>query len=114
MAHVIEQVIALNRTTPENFDAKKTTFDITGVLQEVIANNYNQIEFQEQSISLNAKPLKVIADQFSLETLFDNLIKNAIKYSGIGAEILVSAKCKANVIDIVIEDSGPGIEEEQL
>ncbi len=114
MAHVIEQVIALNRTTPENFDAKKTQFNISNLLQEVIASNFSQIDSQGQSVSLNATSMSIFADKFSLETLFDNLIKNAIKYSGIGAEILISATNNGDNITISVEDSGPGIEEEQL
>ncbi len=114
MAHVIEQVIALNRTTPENFDAKKTQFNITNLLQEVIASNFSQIDLQDQSVSLNATSMSIFADKFSLETLFDNLIKNAIKYSGIGAEILISATSNRDNITISVEDSGPGINEDQL
>ncbi|GAA5139488.1 sensor histidine kinase [Thalassotalea piscium] len=114
MAHVIEQVIALNRTTPENFDAKKTQFNISNLLQEVIASNFSKIDSQGQSVSLNATSMSIFADKFSLETLFDNLIKNAIKYSGIGAEILISATRNRDNITISVEDSGPGIHEDQL
>ncbi len=114
MAHVIEQVIALNRMTPENFDEKKTKFNIEVLLQEVIAGNFSHIDSQQQSISLNTPNLVIVAERFSLYTLFDNLIQNAIKYSGQSSEIAVKVHKKRNDIVVSVEDSGPGIETEQL
>ncbi|KMT66713.1 sensor histidine kinase [Catenovulum maritimum] len=114
MAHVIEQVITLNRTSPENFIATKVDFKLTSLLQEVIANNYDQIEINQQSISLNTSNIMINADEFSLETMLDNLLKNAIKYSGVASQIQVSASKQNKEIILVIEDSGPGIDDSQL
>lgn len=114
MAHVIEQVIALNRTTPENFQAKKEQVNLESLLQEVIANNYTLIEEQQQSISLNTEQIYLIADKFSLETLFDNLVKNAIKYSGLTSEISISAQRFDESVVCVVEDSGCGMTDEQM
>lgn len=114
MAHVIEQVITLNRTTPENFSAKKTYVKLDELLQTVISNNFADIEQSQQSISLNMSPILIFADQFSLETLFDNLLKNAVKYSGEGSEILISAYQENDKVICIVEDSGPGIENSEL
>jgi len=114
MAHVIEQVIALNRTTPENFDAKKTRFDALALLQEIVSNNYQAIDQHGQLISLDGEAVDILADRFSLETLFDNLLKNAIKYSGEGTSIALSLIHDSQHIRVLVEDSGPGIDEDQL
>ena len=114
MAHVIEQIIALNRTTPENFEDSKTTVELRELLQNVIADNYDQMELAQQTVSLEAKPTSLLGDKFSLEILFDNLLKNAIKYSGEGTSILISIKEHLNDLQVLVEDSGVGITKEHL
>lgn len=114
MAHVIEQIIALNRTTPESFDETKTTFVLREVLQTVIADNFEKMEVAQQTISLEASSVKVSGDKFSLEILFDNLLKNAIKYSGQASNIQITVEEHVNDLQVVVEDSGIGITKEHL
>jgi two-component system sensor histidine kinase QseC len=114
MAHVIEQIIALNRTTPENFEQNKVELDLRALLQDVISDNFEKIEQSQQTISLNAKPVHILGDKFSLEILFDNLIKNANKYSGKNTNILISVEDHVDNVQVVVEDSGAGIPSEQL
>lgn len=114
MAHVIEQIIALNRTTPENFEQNKVELDLRELLQGVISDNFEKIEQSQQTISLNAKPVYILGDKFSLEILFDNLIKNANKYSGNNTNIRISVEEYLGNAEVVVEDSGAGIPSEQL
>ncbi|MCW8833954.1 MAG: ATP-binding protein [Colwellia sp.] len=114
MAHVIEQIITLNRTTPENFEQSKSLLDLRTVLQQVISDNYEKIECSQQSISLKSESVPVFGDAFSLEILFDNLIKNANKYSGKNTQIRVSTIQSENIVEVVVEDSGEGISQENL
>jgi len=114
MAHVIEQVITLNRTTPESFDKSKTRLDLRELLQGVVADNYDEMELAQQNISLESEPISILGDKFSLEILFDNLLKNAIKYSGKATNILMSVNDNDVNINVVVEDSGVGITQEHL
>ena len=114
MAHVIEQIIALNRTTPENFEQNKVELDLRALLQDVISDNFEKIEQSQQTISLNSKPVRILGDKFSLEILFDNLVKNANKYSGKNTNILISVEDHVDNVQVVVEDSGAGIPSEQL
>ena len=114
MAHVIEQIITLNRITPENFEESKTSIDLRGLLQGVISDNFEGIELAKQSVSLKAEPIITYGDQFSLEVLFDNLIKNANKYSGTNTQILISAIEYTDFVQVLVEDSGAGISPEYL
>lgn len=114
MAHVIEQIIALNRTTPENFEANKVKLDLRSLLQTLISDNFEKIEQQQQSISLQAMPCYIYGDKFSLEILFDNLIKNANKYSGSHTKIQLAITETVDKVEVVIEDSGVGIDKNHL
>jgi len=109
MAHAVEQILALYRTSPEAFNQQFTSVDIEMILQTVIASLYEKIEIQHQMVSLDAQQYFVSGDEFSLITLFENLVSNANKYSGENSEIKLSVINKMGGIFIVVEDSGPGI-----
>lgn len=114
MAHVIEQIITLNRTTPENFEQSKSQLDLRSVLQQVISDNYEKIELAHQSISLQSESVSFYGDAFSLEILFDNLIKNAIKYSGGSTQVRISTIQGDDTVEVIVEDSGIGISQENI
>ncbi|GHE77296.1 two-component sensor histidine kinase [Thalassotalea profundi] len=113
MTQVTEQIIALYRFSPEYFNEKLIPINVEHLLQQVIANNYRDITKATQNISLESIPLMVLGDEFSLVTLFENLLKNSIKYAGAKSEILISTVLKHNLVIITLEDSGAGLTKEQ-
>ncbi|XQW86245.1 ATP-binding protein [Thalassotalea piscium] len=113
MTQVTEQIIALYRFSPEYFNEKLVAINIEHILQQVIANNYDDITHARQNISLESLPLMVLGDEFSLMTLFENLLKNAIKYAGSQAEIVMRTALEDDAVIITIEDSGVGLTKAQ-
>jgi signal transduction histidine kinase len=57
---------------------------------------------------------KVYADKDLLETIFRNLISNAIKFTKPNGEIILNAKKEEEFTRISISDTGVGISEENL
>jgi PAS domain S-box-containing protein len=55
---------------------------------------------------------KVKADPLAMGQVFNNLIHNAIKYTGDGQPVSVSVKADGNQVTTKIVDKGPGISEE--
>lgn len=110
MAHVIEQMIALYRFTPEQFRVNKKPTNIQMVLQDLISQNFHLLEANQQSISLDAHDSLVNGEYFALTTMFENILKNAIKYSGVGAQIQVIQKQQNNRIIVQVHDSGKGVD----
>jgi two-component system sensor histidine kinase/response regulator len=53
--------------------------------------------------------LYLVADQQMVKTILRNLINNAIKYSFIGGEIMVSAAEAGQFVEITVEDNGIGM-----
>jgi two-component system sensor histidine kinase QseC len=113
MEHLIEQILALYRTSPEQAMANFSTIDLYKLAQNKIANDYAQFEEKQQTIELIGEPSTVEGDPFALETLLQNLLSNASKYSPNEGQILVSIKRLNSEIEFVIEDSGRGIPESQ-
>ena len=52
----------------------------------------------------------VYSDQYMLQTVFRNLITNALKYTSKGGILKISSLQIANKIQVIIEDNGLGIE----
>jgi two-component system sensor histidine kinase QseC len=113
MSHVVDQILMLNRTNPAQLSVKFTLLDLHQIAQNVIANYYPKIEQRQQSISLDGMSSMVMGEALSLEILLQNLISNASKYTPDHGEILVTSHSNNNHAQLIIEDSGPGIEPSQ-
>ncbi|WP_438969736.1 ATP-binding protein, partial [Methylophaga sp.] len=109
MGHLVEQILALYRSSPDQASVKFVQVDLYKLAQTVIANDFPQIEQKQQQIELNGESAKIRGNQFALETLLHNLISNANKYTPEGGSIQVVVKRLANGVDLIVEDSGPGI-----
>lgn len=114
MAQVIEQIIGLFRFTSQNIETKKSEVDVEKVLQEVISNNYLSIENAQQSIDLVASPCNILASEFALYVLFENLIRNANKYGGKACHISITLGVTNNNMEVLVEDSGKGLSEQDM
>jgi two-component system sensor histidine kinase QseC len=113
MSHVVEQILLLNRTNPEQYQGKFQSVDSTSLCQTVIGSLFPQIEAKKQEIELVGQGANIQGDEFSLGILLQNLISNASKYSPEGSLIRVVLNKSNNQVVITVEDSGPGIEESE-
>jgi two-component system, OmpR family, sensor histidine kinase QseC len=114
MGLVIEQILSLYRYSPEQALSKRTDVDLSGITQSIIVKSYGQIASKQQKISLigNEKYL-VKGNQFALETLLQNLITNASRYTPEQGEIQLTLNDSATGVSLIVEDSGPGIPQAQ-
>lgn len=125
MGHVIDQILQLNRTSPEQISQSQQQVRLKPLLQTVIADLYQDIAKKQQTITLTADDITLIGDGLSLHLMLTNLISNANKYTPEQGEIKVSMKglqnesfqgiTQASATDVVIsiEDSGKGIAPEE-
>lgn len=114
MGQVIEQILSLYRHSPDQAMLKQNTIDLDIIAQQAIANDYEKIAARHQQISLISDAhYQLNGNAFALETLLHNLITNASKYTPEQGEIEITIKRTALGIQLVVEDSGPGINEEE-
>lgn len=102
-------------------------------LRDITFNDVEQIPLNIQNINLNDllenvisaishpaeksiyiknnidKTFEILADKTHLYNILNNLVENAIKYSGSSVEIIVSAKHNNGVVELNISDTGIGI-----
>lgn len=113
MAHMINQILMLNRTAPEQIAAKAEKIDLFKLARQVIASDFQQFASRQQQVELSGETAMIQGHVFAIETLLQNLLANASKYSPNGGQIMVDVHPVAGGSRLIIEDSGPGIPPEQ-
>lgn len=115
LKHVVEQIIALGRFNPEQFQAVASEVELEPLLQNLIADLYPRVMHARQEISLQGEAVTIQGHDFALTTLFENLIGNAIKYAGPRQQINVSiGEVDGDRVSVIVEDSGLGVNQSQL
>ncbi|TWX52817.1 ATP-binding protein [Colwellia hornerae] len=110
MAHVVDQILTLNRTNPDQLTMTVTKLELQVLLQQVISDLYPEIMKHQHDISLESQATTIYANEFALLTLVKNLIGNACKYTPNGGQILVRTVVDDHSFTLTVEDSGPGID----
>lgn len=112
MRQLIEQIMLLNRTNPDNFQAKMQPLDLAALCREVVADCYLQLEKKQQQISIEGEQhLQLNADAFAMRLVVSNLLGNAIKYTPAGGQIKLMLSRNHAIAILEVADSGPGIAE---
>jgi len=109
MNHLVEQILALHSTAPDQYMAKFAPLDFHTLAREVISQLYPQFAARHQQIELAGSSSHMTGDRFTLERLLHNLLSNAGKYTPDYGKILVTAEPGTHGIILKVEDSGPGI-----
>ncbi len=109
LGHLIEQIMLLYRTAPEQYQADMQEISLSSLAQSVIGDLFPEIDRRNQTISLHGTAQSIVGDEASLIILMRNLIQNASKYSPEGATITVNVDREELGIWLGISDTGPGI-----
>ncbi|MBW1996506.1 MAG: hybrid sensor histidine kinase/response regulator [Deltaproteobacteria bacterium] len=94
---------------------RKLPLDLEPIVREALS--LMEARAKERGVELacsfqDLKPLQADAD--SLRELIDNLVANAINYSPEGGRVSVSARGLGEYLELIVEDTGIGIPEEEI
>lgn len=114
---LIGDLLDLSRIESGHVGQDMKTIELDELLKNIIDFINTQAESRHQQLKLELpdKPLpKMVADPMALESIFGNLIANAIKYTQEGGEITVKAQPVGDQIQVEVIDNGFGMEARQL
>jgi two-component system sensor histidine kinase QseC len=112
LGHIVEQILDLYRSSPDQFNASFKSTDLAALAQDVLAQEHPHFDLKNQTLEFHGEACFIRGDQFALTTLLHNLLSNANKYTPAGGKILVSTSQTGGRVILTVEDSGAGIAKE--
>jgi len=112
---LLEQLLTLSKVNPETIP--RIRVNLADIGRNVVAEMAPMVYEQDHEIEWVNEDLDlwINGSDFLLETLIRNLIDNGVMYSPKKGLIRVTTvKNAAGFLELVVEDSGAGVEEEQL
>ena len=113
LTNIVEQMLILGRTQPEQWQKQFKEQSLLGISQAVVSQLYDKLDAKNHSISLDGDDFIINGDEFTLVTLISNLLSNAIKYTPANGQIKITLNQTHRQRIWQIEDSGPGMTDEQ-
>ena len=115
MSRLVVALLDLARLDSGTVEFRKDPFDLSGLLEDLVEKFTPLAQEQQIEIRVEVDPLPLIeGDSDWLSQVFINLFDNAIKFSNPGGEVVIRATQEDKQACIIVEDSGPGIPEEDL
>ncbi len=111
LEYMIDNILNASRLENNALAIEKEEFDLVLLIQSV-KKRFETISNQKITLSFSEDKIMLIADKFSVETILNNLVENAIKYSEDNALILIYASKNNNHIQFGVIDNGIGISKE--
>jgi two-component system CheB/CheR fusion protein len=111
MVRLIDDLLDVSRIGQGKLELRRERIDLCQVVREAVAATDSSIEAKHQHlrVSLPQTPLWVDGDPVRLNQIVANLLNNAVKYSGDGADIWVTAEREGTRHFVSVRDSGQGI-----
>jgi two-component system sensor histidine kinase QseC len=113
LEHIVEQILDLYRSSPDQYNASFTPVELSALSREVMAEEYEGFDRKGQQLEFQGQECTMMGDRFALKTLLRNLLSNANKYTPPGGHIRVSVETVGQSARLKVEDSGPGIPEQE-
>ena len=104
---LLKDVAAITRMAEGEEMSEKAPVDLAELVNDVVAEERLRTSM---NITVDMPQLKISGNRQLLESIFRNLIDNAISYSG-GSEIVIKADSEGNFI---VSDNGCGVPDEHL
>lgn len=113
MRYLVEQILLLNKTSPDHFMNQFLPVNLTALTKQVIVSASEALSDKNINIEFEGDECWINGDTTALETLINNLLGNAIKYTQKNGSIVLHTWLRGNTVLLEVMDNGPGIPVEQ-
>jgi len=109
---LIENILSFNMAQARDTPYEKNRVKLDELIETVVADHRNSILARNIKLDVQLDDLEVNGNQKQLKTVFDNVVSNAVKFTPGNGIIRISLKKDGKLAACLVEDSGPGIDEE--
>jgi PAS domain S-box-containing protein len=115
-ARLIDDLLDLTRVANGKLRLSLETVDVHDVMDSVLELFRSEIQVKQQDVHVlkHATHHYVLADRARLQQMLWNLIRNAAKFTPDGGHIYVRTRDERMHVQISVEDTGIGIEPDQI
>jgi len=116
LSGILNEFLTLTRIEEGKFELQPQDINLIELISELI-EDFSAIKKKDQRLTLIYEPGFddfVYSDKSCLKHILNNIISNAIKYSGDGSLVEISLHSDADSIAITVIDEGIGIPEEEI
>jgi len=118
MDTLVGELLTLSRLETANIPMEKESITLLPFIAQVVEDSQAVAEQKQHHIALDTSHLNpntcIMGNESYLYRAFDNVIRNAMKYSPNGSRIQVRAYNDRKTVHVEIQDNGPGIKPDQL
>ncbi|SHG52118.1 hypothetical protein SAMN02745157_4392 [Kaistia soli DSM 19436] len=116
MDGLIGEILTLARLSDRSdLPIERQTVDLIDLLQEIVVDA--AFEAQTRSIKVDFRGPEHFIAKVNGELIyraFENVIRNAVKYTAVGSRVSVEAEIEDQVLVLSVVDQGPGLHESEL
>jgi len=115
MEEMLENILTLSRLEADEIDTQKEPCNLSRIVKSVVDDA--RFEASEAGIIIEQDVVEACEITGVQEALFsgiENIVRNAVRYTGENGAIEITIKQSAEAIELCIKDSGPGVPEAEL
>ena len=112
LSNLISNILKLNKLENQKIIPEIETFSLSELLEKSALSFESLIEKKQLQLKCDIDNITITSSPTLLEIVFNNLISNAIKFTGDGGKITISLKNENNYVAIKVKDTGCGISSE--
>ena len=112
---LVEQLLVLARQEASAANGVATRpVDLAELARRTVGDLVGLAQAKEVDLGLqHADPASINGQPDALHILLRNLVENAVKYTPSGGTVDIAVRAHKDTVDVVVEDSGPGIPPEE-
>lgn len=111
LTNLVTNILKLNKIENQGI-IQKEEFLLDEQLRCCVLAFEEKIEEKNLTLDIELEEVFVVSDKALLEIVWNNLVSNAVKYTGFGGTISVNLKREAEKIIVKISDTGCGMSDE--
>jgi PAS domain S-box-containing protein len=112
LTEMVNDMLDISRLESGQRDNKPKLLDITVLLEDIIETHLSHFAGKQQTLQLEGDGGQVYADESRLREVMGCLLSNAQKFSPEEGKVTIRVKRQGTMVDIGVEDTGPGVPEE--
>lgn len=114
LTRMISEMDKIVKIEEESLVLNKSIFNLDKIIGQVVLTFQPVILEKDIKLKTNLTQCEIYADKDKITQVIINLITNAINYTDKGGQLHISSKKLKNKVEIIVADTGIGIEAEDL